>query len=374
MTRLIGLMLCICAALVGCGQKQTETAPTPTPAGEVDATDQLGPLTSPVSDIAFWTHPRLPFRGMVLAAAADGVTAFNIEDGSKVASIDGLDAKGLNVVYGGDGENALGVIIALERATGAIRFFSVDNASQRLAEMSVANMPGGSAAAFCAGPQHEGPQQIIALLGKTIKTETFIIKPNSIVFKSATTTRAPEETTACVVDPIDGSVFVATHSGKIFHLSGGKISAKPFVTLPFTNVAAIGLALNGLVEGGPTDQCCGELAVLNPDDASVHLFDRDDGTALGSVRIVSSYDVEGVATATAMGVGYGNFGAIYRDGVLALATDGDKPAVRLAPFNGVMDAIASPMGPTADPRSLSPHRKKDNNLVIDVDIVPNAPH
>ncbi|MCA8896558.1 MAG: hypothetical protein KDA48_14965, partial [Amphiplicatus sp.] len=68
-------------------------------------------------------------------------------------------------------------------------------------------------------------------------------------------------------------------------------------------------------------------------------------------------------------LGYGNFGGVYRDGVLALATDGDTPHVRLAPLNGALDSLSTPMGETADPRALSPQEPADDGLIIDVDLV-----
>ncbi len=147
-----------------------------------------------------------------------------------------------------------------------------------------------------------------------------------------------------------------------------------FASSGIEDARSISLALNGLVEGRPTEECCGEIAVLDAAEATVHFFDRDDGRALGSVRIASSFDVEGVAAATAMGVGFGNFGGIYRDGVLALATDGETPAARLVPLNGVMDALSAPIGPTAEPRALLPEPEEEDGLIIDVDLVPNEPH
>jgi hypothetical protein len=177
--------------------------------------------------------------------------------------------------------------------------------------------------------------------------------------------------TACVGDRLDGSVFAVNSAGDVYRIdANGKIGATAFAKSGVSNPADIGLALNGLVEGGDTAQCCGQLAVLNGADGSVHLFDRDDGRALGVVKLASSFDVEAVASATAMGLGYGNFGAVYRDGVLALATDGESPALRMTPLNAVMDRLTLTLGPAANPRELNP-QPEEGALDFTIEPPPN---
>jgi len=377
MTRLI-FLIGACAALAACGRKE-ETAPPapsePAPSGEVVAADEYGPFDAPVADIAFWTHPSLSFRGLVLVATSNGVAAYNIEDGAEVARIDGIEAGGIDVVYAGTGAAARGLAIVDERGAGAFRVFEIDNETRSLEPLAVSGGASRRDAAFCAGPQRDGAPLLIELNGKNVKSYGLDIRQDSVGFSPSGTQHAPEEIAACVVDPLDGTVFLAGRSGAVFRMSAdGAIAKPPFAKLQIEDPKAIGLALGGLIEGGPTEECCGEIAVLDAADAVIHVLDRDDGSAIGTVRIASSFDVEGVSTATAMGVGYGNFGGIYRDGVVALATDGEKPAVRLVPLNGVMDALSAPMGPTAEPRALSPKPAEDDGLIIDVDLVPSEPH
>lgn len=376
MARLI-FMLCLGAMLAACGRNEETRSPAdtqPAPSGEVVAADEYGPFDAPVADIAFWTHPSLSFRGLVLVATSNGVAAYNIEDGAEVARIDGIEAGGIDVVYAGSGAAARGLAIVHDRETGAFRVFEIDNETRSLAPLPSSGAAGPRDAAFCAGPRREGAPLLIELNGKNVKSYSLDIRQDDVGFDPSGTRRAREEIVACLVDPLDGTVFLAGRSGAVFRMSvDGAIATPPFAKLRIEDPKAIGLALGGLVEGGPTEECCGEIAVLDAADAGIHVLDRDDASPIGTVRIASSFDVEGVSTATAMGVGYGNFGGIYRDGVVALATDGEKPAVRLVPLNGVMDALSAPMGPTAEPRALSPKPAEEDGLIIDVDLVPSAP-
>lgn len=370
-------ILCLGAALAACGGRQDQPEQSAAaddaaaaPIGEVEATDQLGPLEAPVTDIAFWTHPSLTFQGMVLTSSTDGIVAFNIEDGTEVARIGDIDARALEVIYVGGGAAARGFAIALDRRAGAFRFYEIDNASRTLNSVAATGAANKGATAFCAGADRDGALRLIALNGASVEVSAIEIGEDGIRVEPLSQQRAPQKIAACVVDPLEGAAHLAAESGAIRRMAlSGAIESKAFANPDGTHISSIGMTLHGLVEAGPTEECCGEFVVLDAADGSVHLFDRDDGRALGAARITSSFDIEGVAAATAMGVGYGNFGGIYRDGILALATDGDAPAVRLAPLNGVMDAIAAPMGPTAEPRALIAHEEEEDGLVIDVNLV-----
>lgn len=361
------------AALAACGSpKDAATTPAAPAAvtGEVFASDEYGAFDAEIADIAFWTHPSLPFQGLVIASTTSGVAAFNIEDGAEVARLDAAPADGLEVVYAGTGASARGVLIVGETAGKAYRFFAIDNDARSLTPLPASGAENAGGAAFCAGPDRDGALRLVELRGRSVGLAALTVEDAGVAVGEATTRTAPEETVACVVDPLDGAVYLAGKSGAIFRMSAsGDIDADRFAMLKLGNVASIGLALNGLVEGGATGECCGEIAILDAADATIHLVDRDDGKVLGAVRITSSFDVEAVVSTTAMGVGYGNFGGIYRAGVLALATDGEHPTLRLAPLNGAMDAISAPLGPTAEPRGLASQPEAEDAPVIDVELV-----
>lgn len=359
------------AALAACGREKEAPAAPPAgepapPAGEVAATDEFGPFDTEIADIAFWTHPNVAFQGLVLIAGGDGLYAFNVEDGDEVSRLAGFSASGVEVVYDGAGAEARGIAILADETSGELRFFDIDNETRAITERPAENAP--AAAPFCAGVDRDGDLRLVTIEEFTLRTHRLNASAASITVTAGEAARAPEPIIACAADPLDGSAFLAGASGKVYALApGGEV--RPFADTGARAPGAIGLALNGLVEGGPTEECCGQLALLDGSNASVRFFDREDGRFLGAVTISASFDLEAVSAAVAMGVGYGNFGAIYRDGVLALATDGEAPAVRLVPLNGVMDTLGVPYGPAAEPRRPAPQEEAEDTLVIDVNLV-----
>lgn len=368
------LTLCACAALAACGEPSPETSseaaqPTPqaAPSGEVAAADEFGPFSQPVNDIAFWTHPRLTFEGLVLTANASGVRAFNIEDGAQVSQVEDIAAHGLEVLFVGAGPEARGIVVA--GGADELRFYEISNETRALTALPAAGAT-IDADVFCAGLARDGAPRLVAIKKRDVATYRLNLRASDIRLQPSVSTQTPEDIAACVADPLDGRIFLAGRSGAVHEMSDdGEIKSAPFARLAGEDIRAIGLVLFGLVEGGPTEECCGAIAVLDASDASIRFIDRDDGRMMGVVRVKASYDVEGVATATAMGLTYGNFGGVYRDGVLALAANGDNPVLRLAPLNGVMDAIDAPLGPTAEPRALADQDEDDDGLIIDVDLV-----
>lgn len=361
----------LCAALAACGRNAGETASpadtAPPPASaEVAAIDEFGPLDIAISDLAFWTHPRLTFQGLLIAATPDGLVAFNIEDGAEVARAEGIAAGGVDVVYAGAGADARAIAIAADENADALRFFEIDNDSRAFNELAAAGRV--QSGAFCAGPDRDGVLRIISLNGRRVTLTALTREPQGVNLAGGDTVEAPTEIIACAADALDGSVFLLAKTGAVYSLAADDRVTR-FAAPAIADPTTISLALFGLVEGGPTDECCGVIAVLSAADAGVHFLDRDDGSSIGRVSLSASFDVEGVPAATALGLGYGNFGAVYRDGVLALATDGETPAIRLTPLNGVMSALAKPIGPVAEPRALAPQPEADDGFVIDVELV-----
>ncbi|MFQ5562910.1 MAG: hypothetical protein ACE5FO_05010 [Parvularculaceae bacterium] len=369
--RAVLLLLAASAALLAvaaCGGSDVDT-PVPTPEeafepAEVAATDELAALPAPAAGLAFWSHPTLPFNSLVVAATSKGVIAYNIEDGAEVARIDGLDAGGIAITYQGRGATAQAIAAIYDR--GAERFLfraigNVDRAFGPAFDPFAANDPVNG---FCFGHARNEEALTLYVLGGRSLT-TFVLSEDGAVEKTGRY-RAPKSAAACVVDDVDGAVFVVTKDGAIYRFSNGRGFEQRFAAARAENAVSINLALNGLVVGGPTDQCCGQVAVLDAANGAVHLFDRDDGGPIGVVRLKAYDDVDGVSSATAMALGYGNYGGLYRAGAVALTTDGDAPALRLAAMNGVAHALGFTLGSPADPRRLTP---QEEETVIDIDIV-----
>lgn len=360
-------------SLAGCGRDEAPPPPAPppqplTPPVEVSAADEFGPVGGKVAGIALWTHPTLAFNGLVIAAGAGGLAAWNIEDGEEIVRLDGAAFDGVAVAYVGRGRAAQGYAAARE-ATGerAFRFYAIDNVSRAFTLQSTMFISErNEVRGFCLGRGAQGGGLVLHEMRGDGWRSTALALADGVVSAGGTTTGARRGGfERCVGDDLDGSAIAVTAEGALYRLADG--AAAPIAATGVARPAGLGLALNGLGDGAPAETCCGQIALLDGGAGVVRLYDREDGRALGAVRLEASFDVAAVGAATALGVGYGNYGGIYRDGVIALAVDGDDPVVRLTPFNGVMDALGAPLGEAADPRDLAPQREAD--IVIDIDVV-----
>ncbi len=115
----------------------------------------------------------------------------------------------------------------------------------------------------------------------------------------------------------------------------------------------------------------GAIAVLEGASGVIRLFDLADGHALGAVRIKSTFDLKAIASAKAIAFGYGNYGGVYRDGILAVVANGEagaeQPPIRLVPWTGVLAALQLPLGENVDPRDPSPAEADES--VIDIEFI-----
>lgn len=360
-----------CLAACGRGPDAPEEPARPVMPEEepatVIATDELGPLDAPPTAIAFWTHPALPFNGLVIVGSPSGLVAYTIEDGAEAARMDGVDVGGVEVVYARGDDAALGYAVLYDEEAERFRFLAIDNAERNFAETPLAPVDTPAADAFCVGVAADGEHKLYALGAGTMQAYSARLSPDGARLEPAASAQTPAGAVDCAVDNRSGAVFVVTSSGDIYRYTEETGFGSQFARAAASEALSIGLALNSQGEPSGNASCCGQIAVLDGADAAVRLFDMRDGERLGAVRISPSFDIDGVETATAMGVGYGNFGAIYRDGVLALATIGDGPVVRLAPYNGAMDAVGASVGETADPRAaVQPDEDEDDGLIIDL--------
>lgn len=374
-TFFLSLLLFALAACSRDSQPQRGREIPQVPAVEVSAVDQFGPAGGAIYDLEFWAHPTLPFNSLVIAAGEAGLVAYNIEDGEEAAR-ETINATfdGVSLAYLGRGPSARGVVAARslrENMTERVfTFYEIDNVTRRFNTSSAISLSERNGErGFCLARAKEGDALLLYQMYDD-GWRASVIKRNDEGTLSSQSETAGEFRGGfnhCVVDGYDGAVFAINAAGEIYRIEDGAVEDAPLAATGVSDPAGIGLALNGLEEGTPDDQCCGQISVLDGVNGVVSLFDREDGHALGAVRMVASFDVEGVTSASAFGVGYGNFGAVYRDGIVALAAEGENGVIRLAPFNGVMAALAQPLGETADPRDLAP--QEEEGFVIDVEVV-----
>lgn len=382
--RILLVALAMAAALSGCGERRPAgpaAGPAPVAADaavEVAAIDEIGPLADEASGLAFWLHPAIPFNSLVIAATPSGLVAYNIEDGAEVARSVEFDARAVDLFYAGaaspDAETsarqAVGVMIAAD-AAGAWRAFEIDNVSRAFKPLAApAAPPPGNA--HCAGPASGSAARLAVVAGATLVLHDVERTADGLSLAESGRSALPARAVACAIDPAGGGLHVLLENGDIWRrIEADGAQVDSLIATGAERPSGIAIAVNDSPEGANDPLCCGEIVVLDAGAATLRIFDLRDGRAIGAIRLKSSFDVEGVASATALGVGVGNFGGAYRDGVVGLAADGASPALRLTPLNGVMDALGRPIGAPHDPRTAKP-RAGDRPCAAQTGLCPDA--
>ncbi len=357
-------------ALAACGQ-QTADAPAPEavePVG-VAAGDELPGLSSPATGIAFWAHPNVAFNGLMIVASADGLASYNIEDGNEVARLDGFDAAGVAVSYLGAGPQAAGVAAFFDRGENAFRFYGIDNASRLFLPIEGGPAIRGNVRGFCFGRAAGAPApSLYAVQRDGISVFNFDAAASGMAAAGETVIAAPDDIAACAID-IDGVLLAASADGDLYRLDGENAFDAPFARTGVSSIGGLALiARQTTVDGTTSDESL--IALLDADTGAVHLIDRADGARLGAVRIeeIKTNDAGEVIepgeddaqhAAGVIGASGGNFGAVYRNGVIALGYGGAEPAIRLIPFNGVENALSLSGGEAIDPRGKLPEAEED---------------
>ena len=358
--------------LASCGSKDETVTPTPlheVEAVEVTAGDELGGFDVSVNGIGFWTHPSVAFNGMMLVATDIALTSYNIEDGTKIDEVTSINPDGLSIAYQGAGATARGVLAIFDSSETQFRFYTIDNIDRSFVLAPSLMVAEGEVSGFCLG-RRTGDNAGLALYAigpEKITAYDLLLSGAGVSAEASTNFATPAPMTDCAVDALDGAVFALAGNGDVFRFENGVSEEAPFAISGANSAVNIGLSYSGLVEGAPTDECCGHITVLDSSTGRISIFDRDDGHALGVTIIGASFDVAAVTEAAVMGVGYGNFGSTNRNGVLALATPGTEPVVRIVPWSGIINALGQPLGEPANPRRLA--APEDDKPKLDLNVL-----
>ncbi len=369
-TALAPLVLAGMLALAACGREADAPAPEPiTPVG-VAASDETS-LAAPASGLAFWVHPNVAFNSLLIAASADGLAAFNIEDGAAVSSVPGVNVSGVAVSYLGFGPTASGVVATFQPDAGAFAFYRIDNSARNFAPLAGGPEIRGAVRGFCFGRGDgvETPSLYVVQRGK-ILVFNFEAQDNGFAPADAITLDAPDNLAACAIDS-DGVLLTVNTNGAIFRLAGEDSFKTPFAAAPIGDVGGLAVIAATAPEDdtpeGEQPAAYGRIALLDNTTGAVHLFDYTDGRALGAVTIQATDEIEGVAAAAAMGATGANLGGLYRNGLIALSVD-RAAAVRFIPLNGVANALAFPVGAPVNPRGVVAPIE-DDGLLINIEFV-----
>ena len=350
-------------ALAAC--EKGDKAPPPGPAlpavevSEVAAADGYGEPGAKVNAVAFWSHPSVNFESLLLAATDAGVEAFAIETGEKVGAVEQGPVDALAVIYSGNGAAAEGYVVA-GRPTG-YEFYRVDNLTRALSPTSVASAA-PRAGAFCAG-RSSGAMTLYEIANDGLSRRVIEPRENGLALGDP----EPVATTggiACHVDDRTGAVIAIAADGAIKRIDPATGEA---FGLAFGGANATSSTIFLMTTVEPDNAAGGAIALLDGASGVISLFDLVDGHAMGAVRVKATFDLGAVAAATTIAAGYGNYGGVYRDGALAIVTNDGGAPIRLAPWNGVLDAVKQPLGENVDPRA--PQSATEDVSVIEIDLI-----
>ncbi len=357
-----------------CGER-ADPQPEPEPVAPVGvpASDAVPDLVAVPTGVDFWTHPNVAFNSLVLVAGPQGLISYNIEDGAEVSRIPGVDSFGVAVSYIGFGPAAAGLTATFDRTDGAFRFYGIDNGSRLFITLSGGPEIRGALRDFCMG-------RAIGVVDPTLfavqkgELHIFNITPNmnggvaGLSVNGRTTIDIPDDIATCAVD-VDGVVILGAETGEIYRFDSEDGLASPFSRA--VSGGADSLAVLATAPQANETSVQGFIAAADYETGVVTIVDRQDGQRLGAVTIVPSAEVDGVSSAAAFGASGANLGGLYRNGAVALGVDGDTPAIRLIPANGVANGLDLPPLPPANPRGAAATPESDGpDLIIDP-IAPN---
>lgn len=299
---------------------------------------------SAVTDIAFWSHPTLAFSSTVLVGTEQSFSAFAIERGTLTGEIN-QRVDSFDVIYP-DNSN---LVVSVDGETGTLTTFKLDPIDQSIAVVRYQQEEQfSSATALCMAtvfPANSSRENLDAI--------GFMLTPESIIsiqildypdFQVEVSESVPNtnQLTDCAIEPSTLEPVFLSSNGDIYSDPNGS---------PITTTQ--GAAFLGIVAKTNTSDELPEnsIIVLSNDQGVVFFLDATTGAALGAVTFAKSFDFDPVTLTQAMGVGYGNYGAVYRDGAIALSSTVDGVSgVNLIPFNAVADRLGFELGGQVDPR------------------------
>lgn len=352
-------MVCV----TGCERTTRELSPEPVPRVAVQVADGIPVSGMRVQGIAFWTHPAIPFRSMLLVTAGKNVHAYNIEDGAGVARIDSPGLRGGAVVHAGSGPDGGRFFTAFDEDGGVFRVFPVDNASRAFGAAEPGPEIAGGISGFCTGGTKRQSGVVRLYVIRAGQVEAFRLHAGSGPPRFVTdgVFETPEEMVVCAGDG-DTGLFMAGRSGTVYRLDAETASPGLFVRSPAIDAGGLAVMpyMTGDGEGGR--KAAGQLLLLmDRSDGGIHVFDGKSGARLGIVDIAGPAYPSREAGACPERVPEGgaavlattpeNFGAVYRNGVLGLGMQGaGGGVVCLVPYNAVLNALSLQAG-----KAVSPH-------------------
>ncbi len=331
---------------------------------EIPVTDRFAPGDDAVLDIGFWRHPTLAFASLVVVAGEDGLRAVVVETGADAGTLSAR-ADAIDIAYLGD----QGVVVGVDGGARDLFVAAIDNITQ---EMTIAAQVKSDLAAGATGVC------LAQDLSDPAAARGFVVGPGGaaairisgagadIAIDLSTTAAAPARARDCIINPTDGAVYFLTGDGDIVtgesRIAGGMGARAIGLMVKTTRTDDLdtetqsddAAAAPWTPEDGPI------LAVMS-DNGVVSLIRAADGAALGAIALAASFDYPAVEAATAMAIGVGNYGGVYRDGAIAL---GAGNGANIVPWNAAANRLSLPIGAGVNPRAPQP--EEDDGFRIDI--------
>lgn len=373
--RLAALSAIALLAVAACERAEAPPEPQPALRVEVPVSDELPGLAAAATGLAFWEHPALPFNSVMIVAGSEGATAYNIEDGVEVARIDGVAADGAAVSYAGFGPSAAGVLALFDGAENAFQFYGVDNVSRAFSLLEGGPSIDGAVQGFCFGrAQETSAPSLFVLQDAQIRIFNFEAVDGDLVSQGDGALDAPAGLVSCAVD-VDGVLLAASSGGDIYRLDGPDSFSAPFASADVANAGSLSIAPAVMEDAEGGEEISGQIVLLDKADGAAHVFDRASGASIGAVAVSGTEQMPGVAAARTMALTAANFGALYRNGVVAYAVVADEAAdgsaaVRLIPYNAVLNALSLSEGTPLSLRGKATATPQGADLIIDAPFNP----
>jgi len=306
---------------------------------DIPVTDELGSFASEVHGLALWAHPTVAYQGAVLAANGEaGLIAIDFEKGSP-DNVAGTFVGGLAVTYPDWARGDESLIVGYDSGSG-YRFFDIDEEALTFTEWNVSgadDLP-AEPVQICVAARTDAPVVNIAVISQenTVSHASISQNPDgSLTVSSPVRVNVPQPI-ACAGDDSHGIIVFATGRGTLVAVGtgdetnrGSEPNDKPIVdritTLPSSDV-------NGIATSLQAGQ--GQILVTyRGEDARFFGYDIETGEELGAFTVSPLVDIAGVSGLSIFAADGGNFGGIYRKGVLATIGGDETRTLKLAPLS-----------------------------------------
>ncbi len=350
---------------------------------EVATTDQPIPLPARATGISIWDHPSLTFQSLILAATPNGIYAHTLEGNEEISAVNDINANNIALTFwntqAGQAptrQNVQAIFTTYDETNKAFRLFRINDKDTAIKEDLLSIKYADPVTSYCMGvdpdAEHKAGALLMVLSGSTITSFTYDTAPTLSSPKTINTDI--DNLTACAIDNRSGEIYVANKRGNIYKFNEGQTEQTPIIQGQDDDIISFSILHNQFKAADENQnikqaEIQSQFALLSEKSGLVRLYDVATNNPLGILQFAQFNSNEGVLQASAMGIGHGNYGGIYRFGVIALAASGNQPAVRLTPYIGAARALDLKLTNSLNPRDLLIEKPSPTQTLIGLDKV-----